>query len=154
MKASGLLDFIKSDMEKLSIDKSTIELKLHADKADRTSISFLMTKYNFDNYNEIFLSSSTGLNFEVDDEKLKDFQHRIDHYLDLYAPGDAALKQYIKGISLYLAFIARRPLHPPGLEFSSGSKVFEKDGLFYCSGKRVFIKEDRSLCKYCICRPA
>ena len=153
MKASELFDIIKSDMEKLSVYKSTIEQKILADNKDSNSVSSLMTKYNYNNFTEILNVNNIILNFTIDADKLKDFQYRLNNYLELYASDDADLKRYITGISTYLTFIAKRPLHPPGLEFSNGAKVFEKDGLFYCSGKRTFIKDDLSLCKYCVCRP-
>ena len=151
MKASTLLSIVKADLETLSSYRSLIEEKLQA-VPEPGSIGSIMTRYNYDNFIEILNKEHIREDFEIDDEKLNDFRHRIDNYLDLYAPGDVDLKKYIKGISTYLAFIVRRPLHPPGLKFSNGERIFEKDGSFYCSGKRVFIKEDLSLCKYCICR--
>lgn len=152
MKASELFVTIKSDMKKLSVYKSKIEQKILTGNEDSNSIGFLMTKYNYDNFIGILNSENIFPDFEIDDDKLRDFQHRLDNYLNLYAPDDADLKQYITCISIYLAFIVHRPLHPPGLEFSNGARVFEKDGLVYCSGKRTFIKEDLSLCKYCVCK--
>jgi|SRR5271157_788492 len=152
MKASELFAVIKNDMEKLSMYRSKIELKMLTDSEDSNSISSLMTKYNYDNFIEILNVSGDNLDFEVDEGKLKDFQYRIDNYLNIYAPDDTDLRLYIKGISTYLAFIAKRPLHPPGLKFNNGAEVFTKDNLFYCSGKRTFIKDNLSLCKYCVCR--
>ena len=118
---------------------------------DNNSISALMTKYNYDNFVEILNSNGVNPDFEIDDGELGDFRYRIDTYLSTYAPDDADLRLYIKNISTYLAFIAKRPLHPPGLKFSRSAGVFIKDNVFYCSGKRMFIKDDLSLCKYCVC---
>ena len=153
MRSSTLLLIIREDMEKLSSYRSLIEQKL-LDEENAGTIGSAMTRYNYDNFIEILDSKAAVPDFEIDDVKLKDFQLRIGHYLHTYAPGDDDLIKYITSISTYLAFIAHRPLHPPGLEFSSGARVFEKDGSFYCSGKAMFIKDDLSLCKYCICKPA
>jgi uncharacterized protein (UPF0305 family) len=153
MRASTLRLMIRGDMEKLSSYRPLIEQKILDDENART-ISSLMTRYNYCNFVEILEGKGVTPDFEIDDEKLKDFQYRIGHYLNAYAPGDDDLNGYITGISIYLVFIAHRPLHPPGLEFSNGTGVFEKDGSFYCSGKAVFIKDNLSLCKYCICKPA
>ncbi len=152
MRSPTLFLMVKTDLEKLSAYRSQIEQKILAD-TNSNSIGSIMTRYNYSTFNEIINSKSFDLNLEIDDDKLKDFQYRIDNYLNTYAPGEADLSLYIKCISTYLAFIVKKPLHPPGLEFSNSAKVFEKDGLFYCSGKRTFIKDDLSLCKYCICRP-
>ena len=151
MKASGLFLIIKNDMEKLSAYKSKIEQKILDDK-DSNSISSIMTRYNYDNFIEILGSNSIEPDFEVNDDRLKDFQHRIDSYLNTYVPDDADLQTYIKGISTYLAFIAKKPLHPPGLEFDNGARIIKKDSFYYCSGKRQFLKDDLSLCKYCVCK--
>ncbi len=151
MKASSLLLIIKCDLEKLSAYKHLIEEKVLAEK-DHNSISSVMTRYNYGNFTEILNSDGSGPDFEVDDARLKDFRHRIDNYLSIYVPGDEDLKTYVKGISTYLAFIVKKPLHPPGLEFGNGARIVEKDGSYYCSGKRQFIKDDLSLCKYCVCK--
>jgi uncharacterized protein (UPF0305 family) len=151
MKASALFLLIKNDQKTLSAYKSQIELKMSADK-NNNSISSIMTRYNYDNFIEILNPDSLDSDFEVDDAKLKDFQHRIDSYLNIYVPDDVDLKTYVKGISTYLAFIAKRPLHPPGLEFANGARIIKKGNSYYCSGKRQFIKDDLSLCKFCVCK--
>lgn len=152
MKASALFVRVKGDLEKLSSYRPLIEKKLH-DDGNSGMIGAVMTGYNYDNFVEILDRESVDPDFEIDDAKLYDFQRRIDHYLNAYAPDDADLKRYIKGISTYLAFIVKRPLHPPGLKFSDEARVYEKGGQAYCSGKRTFIKEKLSLCKYCVCKP-
>jgi uncharacterized protein (UPF0305 family) len=151
MKASALFVIVKNELKTLSAYKSQIEQKVSADK-DNNSISSIMTRYNYNNFIEIFSLDCLDTDFEVDEEKLRDFQHRIDSYLSIYMPDDADLKTYVKGISTYLVFIVKRPLHPPGLEFDNGSRIVQRDGSYYCSGKRQFIKDDLSLCKYCICK--
>lgn len=151
MKASDLFHIIKQDMERLSVYKSQIEQKLLDDKED-SSIGSLMTRYNYQNLQEILNTSSIDPDFVIDDAQFADFEDSIDHYLGLYARNNVDLARYIKVISAYLAFIVHRPLHPPGLRFSDDAEVYEKGGKFYCSGKRKFIKEDMSLCKYCVCK--
>jgi len=153
MKASDLYYIIKQDAERLSVYKSQIEQKMLDDK-DSSSIGALMTRYNYQSLQEILNTASIDPDFVIDDAQFSDFEDSIDHYMGLYAPNDVGLARYIKVISAYLAFIVHRPLHPPGLRFSDGAEVYEKDGSFYCSGKKAFIKEDMSLCQYCVCKPA
>lgn len=110
-----------------------------------------MSRYNLENFNEILNSSFDKLDEEVDEEKLKDLQNRIDYYFSMYAPDDEDFKEFIKAVSIYLTFIAKKPLHPPGIIFSDGGGVYKKDNVYYCTGKHIFIKDKLSLCKYCVC---
>jgi uncharacterized protein (UPF0305 family) len=59
-------------------------------------------------------------------------------------------KDFIKIISLYLTYIAKKPLHPTGIIFSNESKVYQKEESYYCTGKAIFLKDKHSLCRYCV----
>ncbi len=144
MKTSQLLLKLKKCMEKY-------KPKMQNNRKN-DSLNQIMSKYNLKNFNEIMNSSFDKLDEEVDEEKLKDLQNRIDHYFSLYAPDDEDFKEFIKAISIYLTFIAKKPLHPPGIVFSNGERVYKKDDVYYCTGKSIFIKDKLSLCKYCVCR--
>jgi uncharacterized protein (UPF0305 family) len=114
------------------------------------SINLIMSNYNRDNFNEIMNLSLIELDEEIPDEDLNDFKKRIEYFFDLYAPEDKEFKEFIKAISLYLTFIAKKPLHPPGIKFSNGSRVYKNQGFYYCTGKSKFIEDKLSLCKYCV----
>ena len=144
MKTSQLLLKLKGCMEKY-------KPKMH-DSGEKDSLNQAMSRYNLENFNEILNSSCNGLDEEIDEEKLKDLQNRIDHYFSLYAPDDEDFKEFIKAISIYLTFIAKKPLHPQGIIFSNDERVYKKDGIYFCTGKRIFMKDKLSLCKYCICK--
>lgn len=118
---------------------------------DHDSINYIMSMYNLENYNNIINSSELDYDdLDINDNDLKDFCDSIDYYFSLFDNIDIEFKQFIKLISLYLVFIANKPLHPPGIEFSNGARVYEKGGNYYCTGKRLFIDDKQSLCKYCI----
>lgn len=144
MKISQLLLKLKGCMEKY---KPKMQ-----DSGKKDSLNQTMSRYNLENFNEILNSSCNRSDEEVDEEKLKDIQNRIDHYFSLYAPDDEDFKEFIKAISIYLTFIAKKPLHPPGIVFSNGQRVYKKEDVYYCTGKRIFMKDKLSLCKYCVCR--
>lgn len=72
--------------------------------------------------------------------------------MDENAPGQRDLKEYIRIISTYLTFIAKEPLHPPGMFVNEKQKIFKRDNIYYCPGKSTHILEEMSLCKYCVCR--
>ena len=127
-------------------------LKIHIKGYEKDkSIQHALSEYNMKNFNEI-IHSNFQEEDEVDEKKLEDFKHSIDHYFNLYAPGNEDFKEFIKIISIYLTFIVKKPLHPPGIIFSNGTTVYKNGDYYYCTGKRIFIKDNASLCKYCVCK--
>jgi len=132
--------------------KSKIRHSEGSSNEKNDSITYIMSKYNLENFNEIMNSLFEGPDVEIGEEDLKDFQDRIDYYFSLYAPEDEEFKEFIKAISIYLTFIVKKPLHPPGIVFSNGKRVYKTDNAYYCTGKSIFIKDKLSLCKYCVCR--
>ena len=151
MKASELFLSIKNDLEPLSAYASFIRQKVK-DEEDLHTIGSIMTRYNYENLIEILGRNRIDPDFEIDGAKLQDFRHRIGYFMDTYASGEKDLKTYITGISTYLAFIVKRPLHPSGLDFGNGMRVVKKGDSYYCGDKRQFIKDDQSLCVYCVCK--
>ncbi|MGZ7048393.1 MAG: DUF2115 family protein [Methanobacterium sp.] len=148
MKSSQLFLKIKKDIERY---KSKVVFNGKVKDGNVNSVRHIMSKYNQDNFNEIINLSFHELDDEIDDEELNDFEMRIDCYFNLFAP-DEEFKEFIKNISLYLTFIAKKPLHPPGIVFSNGSRVYKKQDIYYCTGKSISIKDKLSLCKYCACK--
>jgi uncharacterized protein (UPF0305 family) len=115
-------------------------------------VQVALSIYNFENFENLINSSFDGPDKEVDIIKLEDLKKRIDNYFDEYAQGDESFKEFIKIISIYLTFIEKKPLHPPGIIFSGGDTVYKKGNEYFCTGKKYFINEKQSLCKYCVCR--
>ena len=60
-------------------------------------------------------------------------------------------KEFTKYISLYLALIVKKPLHPYGND-PKEDEVYMKNNSYYCKGRAKFIKDQKSLCRYCICK--
>ncbi len=158
MSLSNLMKKMKSSALFIKLQKCMVQYKSkvkHNESSfneEDTSLQNIISEYNLETYNEIINSSYNEFDVEVNDDELKDLENRIDNYFSLYAPDDEEFREFIKMISLYLIFIAKKPLHPPGIKFSNGAKVYKKDDIFYCTGKKVFIKEELSLCKYCVAR--
>jgi len=109
--------------------------------------------YNYTAYREILDLDGIAPDFEIDPRTVEEFEQILHRYLDTYAPGREDLKKYIVGVSLYLTFIAKRPLHPPGVPFSDEIRVERKRDSYYCSGKRRFLNDPSSCCRFCVCRP-
>ncbi|WP_405284533.1 DUF2115 family protein [Methanobrevibacter sp.] len=72
---------------------------------------------------------------------------------DNYAGGDIETREFTKYISLYLALIGKKPLHPFG-DHPSKDDVFLENGEYKCRGRIVYIKDEKSLCRYCVCKNA
>jgi uncharacterized protein (UPF0305 family) len=149
IKSTKLFLKLKKDIKKYQSKVSSSEVILN--KEDNSLINIL-SKYNMDNFYEIMGSVIQGNDDEIDEKELEDFKLSINHYFSLYAPDDEEFREYIKIISLYLTYIAKKPLHPPGIIFSNGSKVYQSDGNYFCTGKSTFIKDELSLCRYCIAK--
>ncbi len=154
MKTSQLLEKIKKDLEKYQdiMIRESADFKLDELACEFRDIHKTMSQYNQDNFQEIMNSSNGDYDGEVDMEDLKDMEARIDHYFQLHGSGDDKFKEFVKGISIYLTFVVSKPLHPPGIIFSNKTTVYENEGIYYCTGKKTFIKDELSLCKYCVCR--
>jgi hypothetical protein len=60
--------------------KSKIRHAEENDNEKNNSINQIMSRYNLENFNEILNSSFEGPDKEIDEEKPKDFQDRIDHF--------------------------------------------------------------------------
>lgn len=149
MKTSTLLLKLQKDIKPYG---SKIKTKSDCLDENNLSLHCLMSRYNLENYHEILNSKSKGLNDEIDVKKLRDLEERIDKYFILHAPDDEDFKKFIKTISTYLTFIAKKPLHPPGIEFSNGNNVFKRGDSYYCTGKIQFLKDKFSLCKHCVAK--
>ena len=108
-----------------------------------------LAKYNSNVYDDIYEMDIIE-DFEIDDNIIKNIQKDIGFYFDRYAPGDSETREFTKNVSLYLALIAKKPLHP----YSEDKKdeVYYFNGDYYCKGRVKYIHDEKSLCRYCICK--
>jgi uncharacterized protein (UPF0305 family) len=120
--------------------------------SDISDVSHAMSKYDLDIFHEILSIGDIETDRKIDRQELEDFTLQIDRYMDAQAPGQDQLKKYIRIISTYLVFIAKRPLHSPDIAFFGDSKITEENGNYFCPAKHVYIKDQDSLCKFCVCK--
>lgn len=150
-----LFNLIKKDAEYFSIEDI---LKKSAPKEQDQQLPFDRIKYvsrsvadyNLKTFLEIKNRDCLDVTEQVNVDAYEEFTFRIDKYLNKHAPGQDDLRKYIKIVSTYLAFIARKPLHPPGMIFESGLEIVSKDNKFYCPEKNKQNLGAMSLCKYCV----
>lgn len=110
-----------------------------------------MSSYNAENFRRLTETYFSGEDEEIDTKELTALEESIDHYFELYAPDNIEFREFIKIVSVYLTFIEKRPLHPPGIIFSGGDTVYENKGIYYCTGRKQFKNDDHSLCNFCVC---
>ena len=87
-----------------------------------------LAKYNSQTYDEIY-STEIKQDFDIKDDIIKKMKADINYYFDTYAGGDIETREFTKYISLYLALIAKKPLHP----YSDNEKddVYELNNSYY-----------------------
>ena len=146
MKASKLLKIIRKNLKDYPIDYLRNKV---TDPRYRDPLTKKLAKYNSSVYDDIFAKEIID-DFEIKDSIIKTMRADISFYFDRYSAGDDENKRFTEYISLYLALIAKRPLHP----YSKDRKddVYFFDGDYYCKGRAKYIHDERSLCRYCVCR--
>lgn len=104
-----------------------------------------MRRYNYEAYLEIISPETIVAAAGIDNEAVAELDSLLDAYMDAYAPNRPNLKKYIKLVSMYLAFVAGRPLHPPGL---MGGVAAE--GGRSCGAGKADLDERFPICRYCV----
>ena len=148
MKASVLLEKIREDLKDYPIDY----LKNKAnDERYPDSIVKRLAGYNSNAYDEIFNLEITE-DFDINDNVIDSITGDLEYYFESYGPGDKESQDFTLNITLYLALICKKPLHP----FSDDKKdeVYFSNGKYICKNRVKYIKDERSLCRYCVCRNA
>ena len=146
MKASKLLSLIRQDLKDYPIEYLKNKV---VDERYKDPLTKQLAKYNSEVYDEIY-KADIKADFEIKDNLIKNIRTDIRYYFDVYAGGDDENKRFTENISLYLALIAKKPLHP----FSEDKKddVYYFNETYYCKGRVKYIHDKNSLCKYCVCK--
>lgn len=155
MKASDLLEEIKENMKEYDINHIKENLK----KEDINPISKQVSVFNLKNHDEILSKSIEGDDdFDISDHTIKEMKNEIELFFEGCSPeSDESFRKFIESICIYLCLIAKKPMHPVGMDFRDGKTVFaeEKDGkiAYYCDIKQrqAEIAKDYYTCKYCVC---
>lgn len=146
MKASKLLKIIRKNLENYPIDYLKNKV---TDERYKDPLTKKLAKYNSSVYDEIYATDIID-DFEVKDDVIKNIQKDIGYYFDRYAPGDEENREFTKNITLYLALIVKKPIHP----YSEDKKddVYHFNNEYYCKGRMKYIHDKNSLCRYCVCK--
>ncbi|WP_048152372.1 DUF2115 family protein [Methanolacinia paynteri] len=153
MKATELLEIIKDDLAAIpEYIARTKEIQETKSNVSDTAAS-LVAEYDYAVYREIMDETCPAPDITIEPGRVEEFREALERYFDEYAPGENSLRRYIINISLYLVFIAKRPLHPPGIDFPDLKVIKGEDGQYYCGRKGRIFDGEPTLCRYCICRP-
>ena len=125
MKASKLLSMIKKDLESYPIDYLRNKV---TDPRYKDPLTKKLAKYNSEVYDEIFALEIAD-DFEIKDGVIKNMRADIGFYFERYAGGDDETKRFTENISLYLALIAKKPMHP--FSEDKGDENVGFSGMFY-----------------------
>ena len=135
MKATELHKEIKENLKDYPIDYLRNKV---TDERYKDPLTKSLAKYNTEAWDEIFALNITN-DFEIKDGVIENLKNDIDFYFDTYARGDDETREFTKYISLYLALIAKRPLHPVG-DNPSKDQVFMRNGEYKCKSRIMSIK--------------
>ena len=91
--------------------------------------------------------------YDIKGGVVENLKNDIDFYFNTYAGGDEESREFTKYISLYLALMAKKPLHPFG-DNPTKDEVFLENGEYKCKSRIMSIKDENSLCRYCVCKNA
>ena len=146
MKASKLLKIIKEELKDYPIEY--LKNKVTDDRY-KDPLTKQLAKYNSQAYDELY-STEIKEDYDIKDNVINKMKGDINYYFDRYAGGDIETREFTKYISLYLALIAKKPMHP----YSNNKKeeVYKSDDVYYCKGRIKYINEPKSLCRYCVCK--
>ena len=155
MKSSELLKEIKINIEEYDINK----IKEKLDMDDINPISKQVSIFNLENYDEIMKKSIE----EDDDEEISNIEiESMRNEIDLFFKGcspesEDSFKKFIESICLYLSLIAKKPLHPVGIDFGDEDTVHKEirnnETVYICDKKEFFKSQNKSYCTcdYCVC---
>lgn len=148
MKAGELLVEIRDNLKDYPIEY----LKNKAtDERYPDSVTKRLAKYNSIVYDDIYEKIISD-DFEIKDRIIQNLNEDLTFYFDMYGPDDRQSRDFTRYITLYLALLAKRPLHP--FSKSRNDDVYFSDGNYYCKNRVKFLNDERSLCRYCVCRNA
>ncbi|ACV24099.1 DUF2115 domain-containing protein [Methanocaldococcus fervens] len=111
-----------------------------------------MMKYLIETFNEIKKKKVDEIeDEEIDEKKLNKMLNRIENFRKYYSSDEEGFINLSKILCPYLAFIAKKPLHPEYLTFPGNVKIIKKGNDYYCPVKNKQLNE-YSLCEFCVAK--
>ena len=143
-------------------DIGIFEERVRDENTDQTSK--LRANFHIQNYTEIMelnIDEDDDSNIEIDDKLVNDIKDELGRFFEGCSPeSEDIFKKFITYTCIYLSLIAKRPLHPIGIDMHNGKTVFAKEEngetVYYCDIKeeQSKIAKDYYTCQYCVCKPS
>ena len=145
MKATELLEDIRKKLKDYPIDYLRNKV---TDERYKDPLTKKLAKYNSNTYDEIYNTDILD-DFEINDRIIQNITDDLNFYFDIYGPYDEESQNFTRCITLYLALISKKPLHP----YSENKKdeIYYSEGKYYCKNRVKYIKDEKTLCRYCAC---
>ena len=160
MKTRELLEEIRENIKDYDIEP--FEERARDENTDQTSK--LRAKFHIQNYTEIMelnIDEDDESNIEIDDGLVNDIKDELGRFFEGCSPeSEEEFKKFITYTCIYLSVIAKRPLHPIGIDMHNGKTVFAKEEngetVYYCDIKeeQSKIAKDYYTCQYCVSKPS
>lgn len=160
MKTRDLLEEIKENIKDYDIEP--FEERIRDKNTDKTSK--LRALFHIQNYTEIMglnIGEDDERNVEIDEGLVNDIKDELGRFFEGCSPeSEDIFKKFITYTCIYLSLIAKRPLHPIGIDMHNGKTVFAKEEngetVYYCDIKeeQSKIAKDYYTCQYCVCKPS
>lgn len=115
-------------------------------------INEMNARYNLETMLELKHRSAADFAEAIPLHYYQKFVEYINGYMDKYAPGQEDFKDYIRILNLYRTFVAKMPLHPPGMVMGAGQKVYQKGRDYFCTAKQQYIHEEGAMCRFCVAK--
>ena len=117
MKARELLEEIKENIKDYDIEI----LEDRIAKEDINPISKQVSSFNIQNYKEIMalnIDENSAENVEISDELINDIKDEMNRFFDGCSPeSEEVFRRFVTYICIYLSLIAKKPMHPIGMDF-------------------------------------
>lgn len=155
MKSLELLASLRKQAESIpftdEVRSATDSLPIEYETGSIEYASECMRRYNYEAYLEITDPETIVDVADVDNDAVVEFESILDAYMEAYAPNRPNLTKYIRLVSLYLAFVAKRPLHPPSITVPKPSRGIHSKITHYCvAGRDDDLDERFPICRYCV----
>ncbi len=156
MKASILLNEIKESIE--NFDTTRIEESLK--REDLNPMSRQLSIHNLETCRDIKACEiREDMDFDVDDGEIESFKKELHNFFEGCSPeSDNEFRRFIQDICFFKSFIAKKPLHPVGMDMRDNNTVHEVEEngktVYYCD-IRNSVRDDSKgyyTCNYCICK--
>jgi uncharacterized protein (UPF0305 family) len=158
MDSTDLLHILQKEARKISNNDICLARAAVADSVQdlpekyRKAYSSDYFAYMYAAFQELRACKASDKGEPVDAEEHRDLTVRISMQNDEGNVRQRAFSRFAAVVIPYLAFIAKRTIHPPGMIFPGGLMIIHQGNEYYCPVKNKHSGVELALCDFCKCR--